>query len=291
MGSAHQVFDGLKSTTMQWQAKLQLNYSVEQQRCVVRHTHSGPLRILKSLYPEGERVCHNVLVHPPSGLVGGDQLEIDLHLQAGAHAVLTTAGATRFYGSDALTASQLVHAQLDDGATLEWLPLEALAYNSCQAHNQAVFQLHPGSRLMAWDVTALGLPHANQAFVQGRFQQHLEIKDTWLERGVVDAADRRLLHSPLGLNGHSCQSTLVFAQGTALSDTEREQVIHLARALCEDHPLKLQAGVSSPEPRVVVVRVLSDQVEAAMALLRSIWLQWRSRCWQLPAVAPRIWAM
>ena len=276
---------------MGWQAKLRLDYSVEAQRCVARHVHEGPLRVLKALYPEGDRVCHHVLVHPPSGLVGGDELQINLHLQAGAHALITTPGATRFYGSDGLTAQQHVQAHVAEDATLEWLPLEALAYNRCQAHNQAVFHLAHGSRLIAWDVTALGLPHANQPFVQGQFQQHLEIAGTWLERGLIDAKDQRLLHSPLGLNGHTCVSTLVFAQGHAMADTLREQVVAMARELCESHPLRWQSGVSSPDERVVVVRVLSAQVENTMALLRSIWLQWRQQCWQLPAVMPRIWAM
>ena len=276
---------------MGWQAKLTLDYSVEDQRCVARHVHEGPLRVLKALYPEGDRVCHHVLVHPPSGLVGGDELHIRLNVQTGAHALITTPGATRFYGSAGLTARQLVHAHVAANATLEWLPLEALAYNRCQAHNQAVFHLSSGSRLIAWDVTALGLPHADLPFVEGQFQQHLEITGTWLERGLIDASDHRLLHSPLGLNGHTCQSTLVFAQGDAMEDALREQVVALARQLCEAHPLRLQSGVSSPDERVVVVRVLSAQVESAMALLRSIWLQWRLHCWQLPAVMPRIWSM
>ena len=200
-------------------------------------------------------------------------------------------GATRFYGSAGLTARQLVHAHVAANATLEWLPLESLAYNRCQAKNQAVFHLASGSRLIAWDVTALGLPHADLPFVEGQFQQHLEIAGTWLERGLIDASDHRLLHSPLGLNGHTCLSTLVFAQGDAMDDALREQVLALARQLCEAHPLRLQSGVSSPDERVVVVRVLSAQVESAMALLRSIWLQWRLQCWQLPAVMPRIWSM
>ena len=276
---------------MGWQARLKLDYSVENQRCVVRHEHHGPLRILKSLYPEGDKVCHNILVHPPSGLVGGDELLIDIQLQTGAHALITTPGATRFYGSDAKTALQQVHAHLHAGASLEWLPLEALAYSGCQAHNQAVFHLEAGSRLMAWDVTALGLPHADQPFVSGQFQQHLEIAGVWLERGLIEARDHRLLHSPLGLNGHSCQSTLVFAQGSAMDDAMRDMVLGLAREVCEAHPLRLQAGVSSPDAHVVVVRVLSAQVENAMDLLRAVWLQWRQHCWQLPAVAPRIWAM
>ncbi|MSQ65508.1 MAG: urease accessory protein UreD [Limnohabitans sp.] len=276
---------------MEWQARLKLDYCVEDRRCVVRHEHHGPLHILKSLYPEGDRVCHNILVHPPSGLVGGDELLIDIKLQTGAHSLVTTPGATRFYGSDAKTALQQLHAHLDEDACLEWLPLEALAYNGCQAHNQAVFHLSAGSRLMAWDITALGLPHAGQPFVSGQFQQHLEIAGVWLERGLVAAADHRLMHSPLGLNGHSCQSTLVFAQGTPMDEVRREHVIAIAREVCEHHPLRLLAGVTSPDARVVLVRVLSPQVESAMDLLRSIWLQWRHQCWQLPAVAPRIWAM
>ena len=276
---------------MGWQAKLTLDYSVEDQRCVARHVHEGPLRVLKALYPEGDRVCHHVLVHPPSGLVGGDELLMQLNVQTGAHALITTPGATRFYGSAGLTARQQVHAHVAANATLEWLPLEALAYNRCQAKNQAVFHLASGSRLIAWDVTALGLPHADLPFVEGQFQQHLEIAGTWLERGLIDASDHRLLHSPLGLNGHTCLSTLVFAQGDAMDDALREQVVALARQLCEAHPLRLQSGVSSPDERVVVVRVLSAQVESAMALLRNIWLQWRHQCWKLPAVVPRIWAM
>ena len=276
---------------MGWQAKLTLDYSVEDQRCVARHVHEGPLRVLKALYPEGDRVCHHVLVHPPSGLVGGDELHIRLNVQTGAHALITTPGATRFYGSAGLTARQLVHAHVAANATLEWLPLEALAYNRCQAINQAVFHLASGSRLIAWDVTALGLPHADLPFVEGQFQQHLEIAGTWLERGLIDASDHRLLNSPLGLNSHTCLSTLVFARGDAMDDALREQVLALARQLCEAHPLRLQSGVSSPDERVVVVRVLSAQVESAMALLRSIWLQWRLQCWQLPAVMPRIWSM
>ena len=276
---------------MGWQAKLTLDYSVEDQRCVARHVHEGPLRVLKALYPEGDRVCHHVLVHPPSGLVGGDELLIQLNVQTGAHALITTPGATRFYGSAGLTARQQVYAHVAANATLEWLPLEALAYSGCYASNQVTFNLAADSQLMAWDVTALGLPHAKQAFTKGQFQQHLEIEGVWLERGLMDANDHRLLHSPLGLNGQSCQGTLVFAQGQPMSDDQLQQVIALARKLCEQHALVLQAGVSSPDPSLVLVRVLSAQVEQAMDLLRRIWLVWRSELWQLPAVAPRIWAM
>ncbi len=84
---------------MPWHASLQLDYTLEGPRTVARHAHNGPLRILQSLYPEGDAVCHNVLVHPPGGLVGGDTLDITATVGPGAHGLVTTPGATRFYRS------------------------------------------------------------------------------------------------------------------------------------------------------------------------------------------------
>src|SRR5690606_10129198 len=131
-------------------------------RTSLQHRHSGPLRILKSLYPEGEGICHNVIVHPPGGLVGGDRLDISVHAQAGAHALIGTPGATRFYRSEGPEATQQVRLRLDEGARLEWLPLETIAYPGCVAHNRLELQLAPGAECLGWDVCALGLPAANE---------------------------------------------------------------------------------------------------------------------------------
>ena len=76
-----------------------------------------------------------------------------------------------------------------------------------------------------------------------------------------------------------------------MPDEQLQRVITLARSVCDQHALELQAGVTSPDAKLVVVRVLSAQVEQAMDLLRRIWLLWRSDVWSLPCVLPRIWAM
>ena len=97
---------------MSWIARLNLDYSLEAGRSVARHAHDGPLRILQSLYPEGDRICHNVLVHPPSGLVGGDTLDMHVTVGQGAQGLVTTPGATRFYRSEAGLASRYVSGYL-----------------------------------------------------------------------------------------------------------------------------------------------------------------------------------
>ena len=152
-------------------------------RTVARHVHEGPLRILQSLYPEGDAVCHNVLVHPPGGLVGGDTLGIRISAAAGSHALLTTPGATRFYKSLGESALQHTRIRLEDGARVEWLPLEAICYPGCLAENRLQLDLAPGAEMIGWDLTALGLPAAGQPFDRGSFLQHIEMPGVWLERG------------------------------------------------------------------------------------------------------------
>ena len=276
---------------MSWHARLQLDYTLEDARTVARFAHDGPLRILQSLYPEGGGICHNVLVHPPGGLVGGDTLEVTATVGPGAHGLVTTPGATRFYRSSGEQALQRTRLTLAPGARLEWLPLEAIGYNDCQAENHLTLELAPGAEFLGWDATALGLPHADQPFAAGRFLQHIEVPGVWLERGTINAADHQLLHSPLGLAGQRCLGSLFFVTGTPLDRARRDAALDAARAVVDAHSLKATAGATSPNPQVVVLRVLAPQVEPAMQLLKQVRSAWRKALWQLDAVPPRIWAM
>ena len=278
---------------MTWAGSLELHYRRDElrgaARTVLHDRHDGPLRVLASLYPEGPAVCHNVLVHPPGGLVGGDLLDIALTLDADAHALITTPGATRFYRSAGATATQRLHARLADGARLEWLPLETIAYSGCLAENLMRFELAPGAEMIGWDVLALGLPASDQAFVHGRFEQRIELPGRWLERGVIAASDTRLLDSPLGWAGRRVMGSLWFAAGSDLSAPRREALLEVARARIEGDTLQRSAGATAVHDGVLVLRVLSARVEPAMALLARVWAAWRETAWQLPACVPRVW--
>ena len=278
---------------MAWQGSLSLAYRLDQihgaARTVVHDRHDGPLRVLASLYPETPGICHNVLVHPPGGLVGGDVLDLDLTLAPGTHALITTPGATRFYRSTGAAATQRLIAVLGEGARLEWLPLETLAYSGCIAENTSRFELAPGAEMMGWDLLALGLPASDQAFVQGRFTQTIELPGRWLERGAIDAADTRLLDSPLGWAGQRVMGTLWFAAGSALPVARRDALLDTARAATHGHALQASAGATAVHDGIVVLRVLAPRVEPLMALLTGVWSAWRALAWQLPASTPRVW--
>ena len=276
---------------MTWNATLALDYTRQADKTVARFRHDGPLRILRSLYPEGESVCHNVIVHPPGGLVGGDTLDMAFTAGTGAHGLVTTPGATRFYRSAGELALQHIDLFLEAGARMEWLPPETISHSGCVAENRLTMRLAPGAELMGWDVTALGLPTAGQPFEQGSLCQHIEVPGVWLERARIAAADTLLMNSPLGLAGYRCMATLFFVAGSPLARQRRQEALDCARQVIEAHPLCSTAGATSPNGQVVVVRVLAPLVEPAMTLLRQVWQVWRGHFWQLASALPRIWSM
>jgi urease accessory protein len=285
---------------MTWHAQLDLNYRTAAGKTLLDFSHNGPLRILQSLYPEGDGICHNVIVHPPGGLVGGDTLDLRFSAATGAHGLVTTPGATRFYRSDGAPALQRTQLQLAADARLEWLPLEAIAYPGCLAENRLTMDLAPGAELIGWDVTAFGLPAAQLPFdapaasstpPTGQFSQHIELPGVWLERARIRASDALLLGSPLGLAGHRCMATLFLVTGTPLGRARRQLALDTARDVLTAHPLCATAGATSPDGQVVVVRVLAPMVEPALGLLKQVRNAWRAALWQLPGVNPRIWAV
>ncbi|MDB5939297.1 MAG: Urease accessory protein UreD [Polaromonas sp.] len=276
---------------MTWNATLALDYTRQAEKTVAHFRHSGPLRILQSLYPEGDGICHNVIVHPPGGLVGGDTLDLAFSAGPGAHGLVTTPGATRFYRSTGEAALQRTTLSLQAGARMEWLPLEAICYSGCLAENRLTLDLAPGAELIGWDVTAFGLPAASLPFALGHFCQHIEMPGVWLERARIAASDLLLMDSPLGLAGHRCMASVFFVAGSKLERNRRQAALEVARAVIEAHDLRATAGATSPDGQVVVVRVLAPLVEPAMALLRQVWQAWRGHFWQQPASTPRIWSM
>jgi len=84
---------------------------------------------------------------------------------------------------------------------------------------------------------------------------------------------------------------LIFACGTDMPRERRELALQLARECTDATPEGLVAGVTSPHPRIVVLRTLSPLVEPAQTLLRRVWASWRKGLWDMGGKPPRIWAM
>jgi urease accessory protein len=274
---------------MTWHGHLALSYRRDHDRTLAHDAHDGPLRVLKALYPEGDGICHHVLVHPPGGIAGGDHLEIAVDVGADAHALITSAGAARFYRSDDKPAAQIARLRVQQDARLEWLPLETIAFPGCHASNQVHFDLAPGAQCLGWDLLALGLPAADQAFDSGSIEQQLHWPGVWLERGRIAAADTRLQTSPLGLAGQRALGTVWFASHTPWPAAQRDALLDSARNLAAASELAGVAGATAIDPRLVLLRVLAPRVEPLFGLMSQVRAVWRLQAWQMHAAPPRVW--
>ncbi|OYX31228.1 MAG: hypothetical protein B7Z03_04500 [Hydrogenophilales bacterium 32-62-9] len=182
-----------------WQARLALDFQRRDAATILaRREHFGPLRVQKALYPEGEGVCHVIVLHPPSGIAGGDDLHIGVKVDAGAHALLTTPGAGKWYRSAGPWAKQRLDFAVGADATLEWLPQENIVFDAARADMQSRIELDAAARFIGMDVLCLGRRASGETFAHGALQLDTRVQrggqPIWLERGRLDAAGRRAAH-------------------------------------------------------------------------------------------------
>ena len=102
----------------------------------------------RPFYPEGAP-CHVYVLHPPGGIVAGDRLDLDIHLEPGSHALLTMPGASKFYRSIGPTARLTQRFHLAAGSTLEWLPQDSIFFSGARASLARLLKEHPGTDLPA----------------------------------------------------------------------------------------------------------------------------------------------
>ena len=266
-----------------WRAQLALEYERRNQRTVLAaRRHDGPLVVQKALYPEGDAVCHNIIVHPPAGILGGDSLEIDARVGAQAHTLLTTPGAAKWYRSEGAWAQQKNIFVVAQGACLEWLPQETIVYDGALARLQSEVRLDAGARYIGWEVLCLGRG-TGERFEHGQCQSSVTVlrddKPLWLERGAIEAGGL-LMTSPAGLNGKTVCGTLIAVT---------ENVADVDLVVCRAVEAKSGETAVTRLPGVMVARYLGDSSEAARQYFVAIWQRLRPVVAGRAAVTPRIW--
>lgn len=267
-----------------WAAGLSLGFSRRGEGTVlVRRHHFGPLRVQKTLYPEGPGIAHAIVLHPPSGIVGGDSLHIAVDVGAAAHALLTTPGAGKWYRSAGAWARQTVRVAVAERAVCEWLPQESLVYDGALGLTDVAFDVAPGAALIAADVLCLGRTARGEAFTHGEMRLatrlHLGGRLAWLERGVL-AGGSDLLQSPLGLAGQPVCGT-VLAAGPGVNEALRDACRQVVPAVGDAAVTLL--------PGVLVARYLGPACEPAQVWLRALWQVLRPAVAGVAAREPRIW--
>ncbi|RJG04354.1 urease accessory protein UreD [Noviherbaspirillum sedimenti] len=274
-----------------WQARLSLGFADDQGTTrLVECTHLGPLRVQKPLYPEGPGVCHAIVVHPPGGVVGGDQLAIAANLQDAARALVTTPGAAKWYRANGHGSRQDVRLTAGARTTLEWLPQETIFFNGADVQLGQEVVLAQDASYIGWDILCFGRTRSGESFDAGRIGQRTSVrrggKLVWFEQGTIDGGGSAM-HSPLSLAGHTVCATLI-AVGKAMPAPLIQALREQAACIANGDGRTGQTGLSQMK-QVCVLRYLGNSSETARQVMIGAWQLLRPALLARDAIVPRIW--
>lgn len=271
-----------------WHARLRLEFERRDGTTkLARAEHEGPLRVQRGFYPEGkDGPCHVYVLHPPGGVVSGDRLLVDVRLGAGSEALLTTPGATKLYRARADADATLVQRfAVGDGARIEWLPPETIAYDGTQAKLSTEVELAAEGTYVGWEILCLGRPAAEERLTRGELRTALSVRRAgklrYFERGLYRGGDA-LLAAPWGLSGHAVLATMIVASPRA----ETSWVEALREGVRSDAGLFAVTLVSG----VLIARFLGDSTREARQLFEQAYAVLRPLYAGRVAEHPRIWS-
>lgn len=272
-----------------WKAHLDLGFKRSTVKTILAsRSQTGPLTVQRPFYPEGD-VCHLYLLHPPGGVVGGDELHINVALNDEAQVLITTPGATKFYRSgDANTlgkqAKQVQTLQVSNGCALEWFPQENIFFNNTHSHLTTRIELENNAKFMGWEVNCYGRPASKESFENGKVSTRLELyrddKPIILDGLTIDNSGA--LNSSTSLNSYACL-------GTFMSTQANKEQLKKARLSIENTGNKHLIGITLIDD-ILVARCLGQYAEEVAAALKLIWSALRQDTLGRDACHPRIWS-
>ncbi len=273
--------------TSGWRGEIELGITQARGRSnLSRVRHEGPLRVQRAFYPESDGTCHVYLLHPPGGVVQGDELHVALDVGPGSRCLVTTPGATKLYRSENRHCRLMTRIRVRASARCEWLPQECIVFNGARGIVQTWVELEHDASFIGWEITCLGRPAAHERFLAGDLTSHLEI----CRRGVPLLSERLrilggspLLAQPWGLCGNSVLGTLVVA-------VPESQWVDLVRTGVEDELGRDLAWSGTELEGITVFRAMGRSAETVKTALGKIW----NCCRQIMGTDgnhwPRIWA-
>ena len=271
-------------TIQGWHGKLNLVYANRQDSTqLIYNHHQAPLKVQRPFYPEGQEVCHSVILHTAGGVVGGDRLSSQIHLQPHSQALITTAAASKIYRSNGLPARQTIEIQVDANACLEYLPQETILFNGAIYRQDLRVKLATGASYLAWEITRFGRSARGEKFLQGEMRSHTEIWQNgiplWIDRQIVPGSEE-VFHSPHGLAGNPVVGSFV-CLGFPLSG----EIINQARSLIIQNSdvgvTRLQNGL--------LCRYRGNSTSEVRSWFTNIWQILRVSCLNRGNCIPRVW--
>lgn len=251
-----------------------------------------PLKVVRAFpIPYGGALAH--LHNISGGVLGGDQLTLDVKVGSYAYAQLTSTSATRLYQChpDMPASTQTSSIQIAPDGLLEYLPDPIIPFAGSQYIQHTRIELATGAGLFWWETLAPGRTAREEIFVYTLLQLGLEISATGrpiaIERLKLEPAKQRLFSS-VRLGQYRYYGSFYICKVGLDSATW----LHLEQELSTTAqrlsvPGVISWGVSSLVAHGLVVRVLSIGGKELHTGLLTFWRQAKTTLYGCEAHPPR----
>ncbi|MDG1204227.1 MAG: urease accessory protein UreD [Pseudomonadales bacterium] len=282
-----------------WMASLELEFESRQGLTrMTRSQHCGPLRVQRA-FQETDGSCHVYMLHPPGGVVAGDELAINVVAHKDTHAVLTTPAAGKFYRVLANKQPQIQKNILlvKSGGLMEWLPQETIFFRDVNARMETHIQLEGSGQFVGWEINCLGRQASGETFDAGTVRQELNVSrdGKLLHREMVRlqaGANNPLQQSRWGLADQNVFGTLVAVLPFELMGYEEYSAVTLQEQLMD----MLSRDTAAPywgvtlKSGVVLVRYLGPSGQRCREGFSAIRKMLMDNARHAEIVEPRIWS-
>ena len=254
----------------------------------------SPLKLLRQFAAANGR-CVIPLLHTAGGLVGGDQLEISLNASAGSRGLITSVAAQKIYGSRGRSRVQPegrwaqieLHAELETGADLEWLPQETVIFAGALLEQQQHIKVAPGASWLGADVVRLGRTARGEDLGEGRWCNSLSIRrgQQWV---VVErlALEQEQINHPHGMDTEPVLGTLVWIAPEPLPAEQLAGLLEKGRADREGLTGTMALGALEPG---LIARYRGSSSQAARLWFFRLWRRIRTAQNLSEPSWPRTW--
>jgi len=271
-----------------WKARLQCDFhrASTGKTELARLAHEGPLRVQKLFHDED--LAHCYLLHPPGGMVSGDDLACRFRVHPKAHVLLTTPASGKLYRSRANGSLQTADAQLsvDPGAFCAYLPQDTIIFDRAHGSLNTQVSIAANATFLGWEHLVFGRFAGNHPFTQGQISQSLTIhrQSQLLYRDHLQITPR-VLHEISGLSAMTSFASLILVLPDTFDTTEA------LLADCRDGLRDFSgiSGATAIRPHLVSIRLLSDRAETTRMALESLWLIIAQHLLNRSVQLPRIW--
>jgi urease accessory protein len=227
------------------------------------------------------QVCY-VVVNPGGAYLGADLFLLDVEVQDGADLLLTTQSATKVYRTPGSFAEQRMTVRLGEGARLELMPDQLIAYREASYRQRTHITVRPSSSLVMAEVVTPGWSPDGAAFRYEEVRLRNEIRVEGPGGTRLLALDNLLIRPPAGdVTGMGFMEGFSHVGSLLVVDPRVDQALaDDLHALALDHDAR--AGVSLTRTvsgtTGLVLRALSNStgelarlLNASANLLRTRW--------------------